>query len=391
MSNILATYNRLPVAFTKGEGVWLWDDQGKQYLDALSGIAVCGLGHCHPAVTKAIQEQAATLVHTSNVYQIPLQEELATTLHKLSGMESAFFCNSGAEANEAAIKIARLYGRKKQVGTPTILVTEGAFHGRTMATLSATGNPKVQEGFAPLVSGFHRIPYNDLEAAKLALQENPDIVAILVEPVQGEGGVNVPAKGYLKGLRELADTHDVLLMLDEIQTGVARTGQMFAFQHEGILPDVLSLAKGLGNGFPVGACLVAGKAESLLTAGTHGSTFGGTPLACATALATLNTMVELSLAEQAQDKGEKILSGMQQRLGNNPHVRDYRCHGLMVAIELDTPCPELVALALEQGLCINVTAGSVIRLLPPLVISEEEIETLCDKLTAAINAFFASN
>jgi acetylornithine/N-succinyldiaminopimelate aminotransferase len=286
---LMHNYGRQPVAFERGEGVWLWDTQGRRYLDALAGIAVCGLGHAHPAVTRALCEQAGTLIHTSNIYRIPLQEQLAERLCALSGMDRAFFCNSGAEANEAAIKLARLHGHARGIDTPTVIVTEGSFHGRTLATLSATGNPKIQKGFEPLVPGFLRVPYGDLDAiARLA--DHSEIAAVLVEPVTGEGGIRIPPSGYLKGIRELCDRHEWLMMLDEIQAGIGRTGKWFAFQHEGLLPDVLSLAKGLGNGVPIGASLARGKAAGLFAPGSHGTTFGGNPLVCRAALAVLETM-----------------------------------------------------------------------------------------------------
>ena len=383
--HLMHNYGRLPVRFVRGEGAWLWDDQDRRYLDALSGIAVCGLGHAHPAVSEAICDQARTLVHTSNLYEIPLQERLATELCSRAGLDRTFFCNSGAEANEAAIKLARLHARVRGIARPRILVMENSFHGRTLATLTATGNPKVQAGFEPLVEGFTRVPYDDLEAVRRAASEVEGIVAVLVEPVQGEGGIRVPAPDYLTGLRALCDEQGWLLMLDEIQTGIGRTGQWCAFQHAGILPDVLTLAKGLGNGFPIGACLARGAAAELFQPGHHGTTFGGNPLGCRTALAVLETMEQEQLPARAGQFGKQLLAGFRTRLENTAGVIDIRGHGLLLAIALDRPCGELVKRALERGLLINVTAQSVIRLLPPLIFTDEQgdelIETVCALVT----------
>jgi acetylornithine/N-succinyldiaminopimelate aminotransferase len=383
---LMHNYGRQPVAFERGEGVWLWDTEGRRYLDALAGIAVCGLGHAHPAVTRALCEQAGTLIHTSNIYRIPLQEQLAERLCALSGMDRAFFCNSGAEANEAAIKLARLHGHARGIDTPTVIVTEGSFHGRTLATLSATGNPKIQKGFEPLVPGFLRVPYGDLDAiARLA--DHSEIAAVLVEPVTGEGGIRIPPSGYLKGIRELCDRHDWLMMLDEIQAGIGRTGKWFAFQHEGLLPDVLSLAKGLGNGVPIGASLARGKAAGLFAPGSHGTTFGGNPLVCRAALAVLETMEQETLPARATVTGRYLLDGFQTRLGKLPGVREIRGMGLMIGIELDRPCAELVGQALERGLLINVTAERVIRLLPPLILTEAEADILLETLSGLVESF----
>jgi acetylornithine/N-succinyldiaminopimelate aminotransferase len=383
---LMHNYGRQPVAFERGEGVWLWDTQGRRYLDALAGIAVCGLGHAHPAVTRALCEQAGTLIHTSNIYRIPLQEQLAERLCALSGMDRAFFCNSGAEANEAAIKLARLHGHARGIDTPTVIVTEGSFHGRTLATLSATGNPKIQKGFEPLVPGFLRVPYGDLDAiARLA--DHSEIAAVLVEPVTGEGGIRIPPSGYLKGIRELCDRHEWLMMLDEIQAGIGRTGKWFAFQHEGLLPDVLSLAKGLGNGVPIGASLARGKAAGLFAPGSHGTTFGGNPLVCRAALAVLETMEQETLPARATVTGRYLLDGFQTRLGKLPGVREIRGMGLMIGIELDRPCAELVGQALERGLLINVTAERVIRLLPPLILTEAEADILLETLSGLVESF----
>ncbi|TXL13610.1 aspartate aminotransferase family protein [Methylococcaceae bacterium HT4] len=386
-SHIMPTYGRLDVTFTKGEGAWLWDQDNKRYLDALSGIAVCNLGHAHPAVHQAICTQSQQLLHTSNLYNIPKQEQLATRLCQLSGMDNVFFSNSGAEANEAAIKIARLYGHKKQIDNPAIIVMQQSFHGRTMGTLSATGNPKVQDGFSPLLDGFIHVAFNDVAAIELALKQHNNIVAIFVEPVQGEGGVNIPAPDYLNKIRSLCDSHDILMMLDEVQTSIARTGAWFAYQHNNIIPDICTLAKALGNGVPIGACMAKGKAAQLLTAGKHGSTFGGNPLACSAALAVLDTVESEQLCQQASDKGSAINQAFSERLKNNTHVIDVRNKGMMVGIELDKPCTELVALAVSAGLLINVAGEKNIRLLPPLIINNEQIELLVDTLSSLIDSY----
>lgn len=389
MSNhLMPTYARLPVTFTKGEGIWLTDNQGNQYFDALSGIAVCGLGHAHPAITDALCKQAGKLVHTSNLYQIERQEKLANELSRLSGMTNLFFCNSGAEANEAAIKIARKYGHNQKIKTPRIIVMENSFHGRTLSTLSATGNSNVQEGFSPLVEGFIRVPYNDIEAIKTAASGHSDIVAILVEPVQGESGVRIPAENYLNQLRTLCDQNKWLLMLDEVQTGIGRTGEFFAYQHNQILPDVCTLAKGLGNGVPIGACMAHSKAANVLTAGTHGSTFGGNPLVCSAALAVLDTMKAEALPQRAKLLGDRITAAFKENLANHPHVSDIRNKGLMIGIELDSPCSELVSIALENRLLINVASGNTIRLLPPLIMSDEQSTMLVEKICRLIENFF---
>jgi acetylornithine aminotransferase len=384
---LMATYQRLPVHFERGEGCKLWDAAGKEYLDALSGIAVCGLGHAHPAVKEALCQQASALLHTSNLYGIAQQERLGEKLASHSGMERVFFSNSGAEANEAAIKIARLYGNRRGVANPTIIVMEESFHGRTMATLTATGNRKVQAGFEPLVKGFVRAPFNDLESIRALAENQGNVVAILVEPIQGEGGINIPDEGYLNALRTLCDEQEWLLMLDEIQTGMARTGRLFAFQHNQILPDVMTLAKGLGNGVPIGACLAAGKAAEVLTPGTHGSTFGGNPLACAAANAVMDTLIEQQLAQRADQLGARILAGLADSLQEAEGVEEIRGKGLMIGIELDRPCAELVGRALEKGLLINVTANSVVRLLPPLVMSDTEADRLVADLGSLIRDF----
>ncbi len=384
---VMPTYARLPVVFAKGEGVWLWDTEGKRYFDAISGVAVCSLGHAHAAVAEALSQQARQLLHTSNIYRIGLQEQLAEKLCRLSGLDNAFFANSGAEANEAAIKIARRYGHQRGVAEPVIVVMERSFHGRTLATLSASGNPRIQEGFEPLVSGFVRVPYNDLAA--VAALNDPNIVAILVEPVQGEGGVRVPDKDYLSGLRALADERGWLLMLDEVQTGIGRTGTWFAFQHSGIQPDVMTLAKALGNGVPIGACLARGVAAEILTAGKHASTFGGNPLACSAALAVLSTLEAGDWMGRITRLGERLLAGFKARLANNPAVVDIRGKGLMIGLELNAPCSALVAEALSRGYLINVTADTTVRLLPPFILNEQEETALLDDLSALINEYTA--
>jgi acetylornithine/N-succinyldiaminopimelate aminotransferase len=386
-SHIMPTYKRLPVTFERGEGAWLWDENNNRYLDALSGIAVCSLGHSHPAVHKAICNQSEKLLHTSNIYGIAVQERLADKLAEKSGMDNVFFCNSGAEANEAAIKMARKYGHSLGIEKPAIIVMEGSFHGRTLATLSATGNEKVQQGFAPLVEGFVRVPYNDINAVQLAIERDKNIVAVLVEPIQGEGGVNIPAADYLNRIRNLCDRHNLLMMLDEIQTGIGRTGKFLAYQHNNILPDVCSLAKALGNGVPIGACLAHGKAATLLTAGNHGSTFGGNPLACSAALAVLHTLDADNLIERAEQKGKAIHAGFTEQLQDNPHVVDIRHKGMMIGIELDRPCAELVQSALEQRLLINVTNDKTIRLLPPLIMDEQQIRMLINTLSSLIQEY----
>jgi acetylornithine/N-succinyldiaminopimelate aminotransferase len=387
MKNVMPTYGRKPVSFSHGEGVWLWDTQGKRYLDGLCGIAVTGLGHAHPKVSAAISAQASRLVHASNLYQIPEQEQLAVRLCALASMDNVFFCNSGAEANEAAIKVARLYGHRKGISKPAIIVMEQSFHGRTMATLSATGNRKVQAGFEPLLSGFARVPYNDLVAVEQVAANNPDVVAILVEPVQGEGGINIPDADYIDSLREICDRNGWLLMLDEVQSGMARTGTWFAHQHGKAKPDVMTLAKGLGNGFPIGACLARGAAAEMLQPGSHGSTFGGNPVACAAAMATLNAIEEGQLLARATELGDSMNAALRKHLTDTPGVLEVRNKGLMIAVELDRSCGELVAQGIENGLLINVTADKVVRLLPPLILSDEEAHTLITGVVGLIKAF----
>jgi acetylornithine aminotransferase len=384
------TYAPQHVAYARGEGVWLWDTDGRRYLDAVAGVAVNTLGHAHPRLVQALCEQARQVIHTSNLYAIPLQEALAERLCGLAGMDRAFFCNSGAEANEAAIKLARLYGHRKGIDLPTILVTEKSFHGRTLATLTATGSRKVQAGFEPLVSGFARVPFNDLEAARQAVEHNANIVAILVEPIQGEGGINLPAPDYLPGLRRLCDERELLLMLDEVQTGIGRTGAWFAYQHTSVLPDVVTLAKGLGGGVPIGACLARGSAAEVFKPGNHGSTFGGNPLACAAALAVLSTIEEEGLLQNVQQVGTYLRQELAAALDGVAGVVAVRGLGLMMGIELDRPAAEIVDRAREAGLLVNVTSERVIRLVPPLILREAEAQQLIEGLVPVIRSFLGA-
>jgi acetylornithine aminotransferase len=384
------TYARLPVAFARGEGAWLWDNEGKRYLDGLSGIAVNTLGHAHPRFTAALTAQINSLIHCSNVYQINGQETLADKLCELSGMQEVFFSNSGCEANEAAIKIARLYGHNRGIDNPAIIVMEKSFHGRTLATLSATGNRKVQAGFEPLVTGFVRVPYDDVESIRQVAQHNPNIVAILVEPIQGEGGLRTPDISYLQQLRAICTEHNWLLMLDEVQTGIGRTGKWFAHQHTGILPDVMTLAKGLGSGVPIGACLTAGTAIGTFKPGNHGSTFGGNPLACAAGIATLNIVEQDQLMAHAEQLGQFFRQGFAEALKDVSGFVALHGQGLMIGVELNKPCGELVKQALDKGLLINVTADSVVRLLPPLVMTQDEAQQLLDILCPLIKDFLQS-
>lgn len=390
-NHLMNTYGRQPVTFAKGEGVWLTDTQGNCYLDALSGVAVNGLGHAHPKFVAALNEQIGRLIHVSNIYQIAEQAALADKLAELSGMDKVFFCNSGCEANEAAIKLARLYGHNKGIDNAEIIVMEHSFHGRTIATLSATGNRKVQAGFEPLVSGFVRVPFDDLEAVKAIASRKNNVVAVLVEPVQGEGGIHIPAdsKAYLQGLRKLCDEHGWLLMLDEVQSGIGRTGTWFAFQHTDITPDVMTLAKGLGSGVPIGACVARGVASETFTPGKHGSTFGGNPLATRAGLATLQIIAEDNLRENAEKIGQFIRVSLTENFINTPEVKVVRNAGLMIGIELDRACGDLVKMALEEKLLINVTAEKVVRLLPPLIMSEAEATILIEKLSGLIKSFLA--
>jgi len=383
------TYKRLPVTFERGEGCWLWDKEGRRYLDALAGIAVVGIGHSHPRFVQTLTAQAARLVHTSNVYEIENQEALGARLAAISGMDEVFFCNSGCEANEAALKIARLYGHHKGIEMPAIIVMEKAFHGRTIATLSATGSRKVQAGFEPLVPGFARVPFDDFAAIKKVAESNRNVVAVLVELIQGEGGINICHPEYLHGLREICDANGWLLMLDEVQSGVGRTGKWFAFQHSGVKPDVMTLAKGLASGVPIGACIAAGPAAGVFKPGNHGSTFGGNPLACAAALVTLDIIEQDDLMANAVAMGQFIHDGFATQLKGVAGVRDIRNMGLMIGIELAYPCEELVKSALAAGLLINVTNDNVIRLLPPLVIKREEAAQIVAILSPLIADFLA--
>ena len=385
--HIIKAYQSLPVTFSHGDGCYLWDTEGKRYLDALSGISVTSLGHNYPAVTAAIQQQAATLLHTSNLYSISWQQKLADLLCQTADMDRVFFANSGAEANEAAIKLARLYGHQQKISNPQIVVMEHAFHGRTMATLSATGSRKVQAGFEPLVAGFVRAPYNDIASIEAIAENNHDVVAILVEPVQGEAGIIIPDPGYLCELRRICDQNDWLLMLDEIQSGMGRSGKMFACQHETVIPDVMTLAKALGNGVPIGACLTSGRAAEVIQPGNHGSTFGGNPLACRTGYTVLESMLENNIADNAAQRGQQLAEALRKGLVDNPDVVEVRHLGLLLAVQMKLPCQALVSMALDQGLLINVAAGSVVRLLPPLVMSEDETAEIARILISCINQF----
>ena len=390
MSHVMNTYARLPVAFSHGQGNRIIDTEGKEYLDALSGIAVSTLGHAHPRLVAAIAGQAGRMLHTSNLYQIREQEQLSDKLAALSGMQEIFFCNSGCEANEAAIKLARFYGHKKGIESPTIIVMEKAFHGRTMATLSATGNRKAQAGFEPLVSGFVRVPYDDLAAIKAVAEHNKNIVAVMLEIVQGEGGIHLASLEFQKELRQLCDAQGWLLICDEVQCGMARTGKWFGYQHAGIQPDIATLAKGLGSGVPIGACMVSGKATGLFGPGNHGSTFGGNPLACTAALTTIDVIEQDGLMANAERIGALIRQLMAEALAGVNGVTEIRGHGLMIGIELDRPCGELVGKALAAGLLINVTADKVVRLLPPLIFGESEARELVDRAAPLIKDFLAA-
>lgn len=384
---LITTYNPMPVTFTHGEGVWLYDEQGKQYLDGLSGIAVCGLGHAHPDVTRTIQQQAAKLLHTSNAFHIKEQELLAKKLTAMAGMEQVFFANSGAEANEAAIKLTRLFGHKKGIETPSIIVMERAFHGRTMATLTASGSRKVQAGFEPLVPGFIRAPFNDLDAIYTIAANREDVVAVMIEPIQGEGGIYAAEEGYLRALAKLCEQHNWMLILDEIQTGNGRTGKLYSCMHYDIQPDILTTAKGLGNGMPIGACLMSKKATDLFKPGNHGSTFGGNSLACATALTVLEVIERDKICEKVTKNSALLMDKLISNLGEHPHVKAIRGKGYMIGIELDRPANDMRALGLDNGVLFNITADTVVRLLPPLIIEENEIDELVKRLTLTINQF----
>lgn len=387
MEHLMATYKRQPVAFARGEGCWLWDNAGQQYLDAIGGIAVCALGHAHPEVTAAIVDQASTLLHTSNLFRIPLQEKLAAELTRVTHMDRAFFANSGAEANECAIKLARLFGHKRGIDLPTIVVAENSFHGRTLATLSASGSRKIQAGFDPLVRGFVRVPYDDVEALQTVARNSPQVIAVMLEPIQGEGGIRIASPAYLQAVRQLCDQQGWLMILDEIQTGMCRTGNWLAAHGADVKPDIVTLAKALGNGIPIGACLTQGDASTLFQYGNHGSTFGGNPFACRVALTVVQVMERLKLAEAAQRQGASLLAKLHSGLSQHPLVTEIRAAGMMLGIELRRPCTNLVEIALQHGLVINVTAESVIRLLPPLIMTDSECDTLVDRLARAIMQF----
>jgi len=389
-SHVMNTYGRLPFALSHGRGCRVWDTEGREYLDALAGIAVNTLGHGHPKLVPALQEQVARLIHCSNYYQMPLQEQLAAKLCELSGLSAAFFCSTGLEANEGAIKIARKYGHDRGIERPEIIVYEKAFHGRSIATLSATGNPKVQKGFEPLVEGFIRVPLNDIAAVRDVARSNPNVVAVFLEVIQGEGGIN-PARGdYLRDLRALCDERNWLLMLDEVQCGMGRTGKWFAHQWAGIVPDVMPMAKGLGSGVPVGAIVVGPKARDVLGPGNHGTTFGGNPLAMRAGIETLRIMVEDRLLDNAAAVGERIKSGLQREFAGHKGVIEIRGQGLMLGIELDRPCGDLVGRAAKAGLLISVTAESVVRLLPPLIMSAQEADEVLRILVPLIGEFIAA-
>lgn len=387
-TSLMSTYGRLPVAFSHGKGCWLFDTNGKKYFDALSGIAVNGLGHAHPAVTEAINQQASKLIHCSNLYQIPLQNQLGDLLCKQSAMEKVFFCNSGAEANEAAIKLARLYGHKKGIRKPAVIVMENSFHGRTLATLSATGNRKVQAGFEPLLTGFIRAPFNQVAALETIAETNSNVVAVMLEPIQGEGGIRIASEAYLRNVRELCDQHGWLLIFDEVQSGNGRTGHYFCYQHyDDVLPDIVTTAKGLGNGLPIGACMARQQAAETFYPGSHGSTFGGNPLACAAALAVVRQLNRQQLMTRAAFLGELIVGELKKQLGKADYIKEIRGCGLLIGIEMCDPCPELVPLAQTQGLLINVTQENVIRLLPPLIMSDDEAGYLIEQLIRLIKLY----
>ena len=384
---LMKNYNPLPVSFVKGEGSWLVDDRGERYLDALGGIAVCALGHSHPSLSEVISEQSASLMHTSNIYRIASQEELAKKLVIHSGMSNVFFCNSGAEANEAAIKLARLYASKRKISNPHIVVMENSFHGRTMATLSATGSKRVHQGFAPLVPGFKHIPYNNIEVLKSTVDAEKNIVAVMIEPIQGEGGIIVPDKNYLKKIRSICDENNLLMIVDEVQTGMCRTGKWFAFQHENILPDIITIAKALGNGVPIGACLARGESSKLFQPGSHGSTFGGGPFVTKIALKVIDILEKNKMDEYAAKLGSYLIDNFKKSLEGNQGIVDVRGKGLMIGIELEKDCPNLVEKALENKLLINVTSGKVIRLLPPLIMNEKEADQVVSILSSILKKY----
>ncbi|MEM7208992.1 MAG: aspartate aminotransferase family protein [Pseudomonadota bacterium] len=390
MSALINAYNRLAITLERGEGARVWDTDGTEYLDALGGIAVTALGHSHPAVTAAITEQAAKLIHTSNVYQVKAQADLGEKLCSVAGMDKVFFSNSGAEANEAMIKIARLHARKREIDSPAIVVMEGSFHGRTMATLSATGSRKVQAGFEPLVQGFVRVPFNDVDSLKAVAENNPHVVAVMFEPIQGEGGIVLPDDDYIDAVRAVCDEHNWLMMLDEIQSGMGRTGKWFAYQHSASTPDVMSVAKALGNGVPIGACLASGDAAELIQPGNHGSTFGGNPLSCRVGGAVIDAIENDKLLARAQTLGARLLDGFKAELADVSAVTDIRGRGMMLGIQFDRDCPELVGKAMQAGILINVTRGDTIRLLPPYVMSDAQADTLVGQLSAVVKDALAT-
>jgi acetylornithine aminotransferase len=389
MPHVMNTYGRLPIALVRGQGAWVWDSEGRRYLDGLGGIAVNTLGHGHPKLVPALQDQVAKMIHCSNYYEVQLQETLAAKLCELSGLESAFFCNSGLEANEGAIKIARKFGHDKGIERPEIIVYEKAFHGRSIATLSATGNPKVQAGFGPLVEGFVRVPLNDLAAVEHQARTNPNVVAVFLEVIQGEGGINASRNDYLQGLRQICDANDWLLMLDEVQCGLGRTGKWFAHQWAGIRPDVMPLAKGLGSGVPIGAIVVGPRAANVLGPGNHGTTFGGNPLAMRAGVETLRIMEEDGLLANAATVGGVLMDALKAELQGLPGVVEFRGAGLMIGIELDRPCGVLLGRAAEAGLMISVTADRVIRLLPPLILSADEARQIAAILCPLVKVFLS--
>jgi len=390
MEHLMSAYGRLPVSFERGNGVKLYDDNGREYLDALSGIAVCSLGHANKALADALSDQVNSLMHVSNLYREPLQEQLGKRLCAVAGMDKAFFCNSGAEANEACIKIARLHGHANNIETPTIIVTDTAFHGRTLATIAATGNKKIQTGFGPLTPGFTVVPYNDLNAIETLAAERNDIVAILIEPIQGEGGVNVPDDDYLDGVRAICDKHNWLMMLDEVQAGMGRTGKWFAHQHSNSQPDVMSVAKALGNGVPIGACLARGSAAELIQPGSHGTTFGGNPLSSRAGLTVIEQIEQNNLVDRAAKLGDRIKTALHNRLHNREGVVEIRGKGLMIGVELQSDCAELVAKALDSGLLINVASGNVVRLLPPLILTNDDADHIANTVSDLIIDFVES-
>jgi len=390
MSALMATYGRLPMTVERGEGLRLWDTEGREYLDALTGIAVCALGHAHPGVAQAVSEQAKTLIHSSNLYNIPNQEKLGAELCRIAKMDKVFFANSGSEANEAAIKIARLHGHARKIDNPQIVVFDNAFHGRTMGSLAATGNEKIKVGFGQMLEGFLRVPFDDPSAVEALAGSRSDIAAVMVEPIQGEGGVHIPADEYLPALRKICDANEWLLIVDEIQTGMGRTGEWFAHQSSGVLPDVVSVAKALGNGMPIGGCLARGAAATLMQPGSHGSTFGGNPLACSAALEVIATMEREQLPARAKALGDKMLDGFKASLHNQPGVVDIRGRGMMMGIELDRDCPELMGKAMENGVLLNVTAARVVRLLPPYIMSDEDADLIVERVSKLITEFLSN-